>query len=146
MFGLPVVRARLIGCQEADQRTGVAEGVISPAMILSSMSLRRNWLTSSVEFTTLRHVVIDKGTGLDHGLCSSDIGRMDTRAHMIAQGENVSYWRLGDEVYRLIGSCSGFDLCTGFPMASRWECSYRHWQLYRSIYDFVHDVPLTQSS
>ena len=56
----------------------------------------------------------------------------------LARDEWVTFWQVGDQVYRAPAS-GGMDT-DGLPMGAAWECSRTHWDHYRrSVYTWVTD-------
>jgi hypothetical protein len=57
----------------------------------------------------------------------------------VAPSAGAEFWKVGDEVFRAPYRAK-MDT-TGQPMGKRWECTYRHWLIYRtSAYGWVEDL------
>lgn len=49
---------------------------------------------------------------------------------LIGRADTCEFWRIGDDVFRAPLGTS-LDI-TGRPLGRRWECSVRHWDIYRT--------------
>lgn len=65
--------------------------------------------------------------------------KVEVRRIGIAPEARAEFWKIGDEVYR--APYRTHKDITGQPMGRRWECTYKHWLLYRkSAYGWVDDL------
>lgn len=52
-----------------------------------------------------------------------------------AKGNGREYYLHENEVYSMIeNSHTAYDLLTGMPLSSRWECSFEHFNNFKSVY------------
>jgi len=57
----------------------------------------------------------------------------------VAPDARAEFWKIGDEVYRAPYK-TGLDI-THLPLGRRWECTYKHWLVYRkSAYGWADDL------
>lgn len=72
---------------------------------------------------------------------------MSAKAEPLATAETCSFWRIGDNVYRVnepwsvhFLEASAFD-SYGHPLGKRWECSFEHWKRCRNaLFAWAKDI------